>query len=209
MAGQFHSDSDDPLTYLAVTAQQHPPGSLPRQLALTQLVKGLLQSGKLYRPYSPCNSNYEEIYREAQQNLFLYLCQNLERYQPERSSIITWVNMLMERRFFREASIQSRDAPLSLYDLDNISQPENSLSPSEILKKCLELDPDNFFKSEHIENYPEANFQQIALKRLSGKTWKTIAEELNLRIPTLSSFYQRSLKKFSAFLKDYYLDYDA
>jgi hypothetical protein len=46
---------------------------------------------------------YEEIYAEAQQRLFLHLCEKIDQYNPELE-VMQWANFLMRRRFFIEAS---------------------------------------------------------------------------------------------------------
>lgn len=90
------------LQELASTAQQYPQLSEQRQIALTKLVRIILHSGKLCYPQRRQYSTniYEDIYNEALQELFLYICQNIDKYDSERSSVIRWVNFLLERRFF-------------------------------------------------------------------------------------------------------------
>jgi DNA-directed RNA polymerase specialized sigma24 family protein len=115
--------------------------------------------------------------------------------------------MLLERRFFKEAipTILDRQGleKMSLSDLDRLIPPEDPPLLMEILKECIETDPENLFKQENIENHPQANFQALALRRISGKSWKEIAVEFNLKVPTVSSFYYRCLTKFSKKLKIY------
>jgi DNA-directed RNA polymerase specialized sigma24 family protein len=199
------------LKQLARAAQQQPPLTLLRQLALRQLVNGILTSGRLCRP-QPGNFSgvYEDIYDEAVQELLLYICQNIDKYNPERGEVMAWVNVLLERRFFKEAIPKIMDKQdiqrMSLSDLDEIAPPESNPCLTEIIKQCIELDPENLFKKEHIENHPRANFQALARRRLLGKSWKEIAAEFDLKISTVSRFYDRCLNKFSAKLKEYCTD---
>ncbi|OKH30841.1 hypothetical protein NIES2119_30165 [[Phormidium ambiguum] IAM M-71] len=198
---------DDRLRQFAIQAQKHPPMTVGRQQALMRLVQGILQSGRLCRPYrGQFEGIYEDIYEEAKQEMLLYICQKIESYNPEKSPVMRWVNFLLEKRFFPEAIpkvMNDKNSKNSLDDLDKLMDSEEGSHLSEILKECIESDPEDLFKNEYIENHPEANFQTVALKLLAGKTWKEISEELNVKIPTLSSFYRRSLKKFAAKLREY------
>jgi hypothetical protein len=195
---------DEQLKQLAIWAQQHPPLTQGRQLALRQMVNGILQSGRLCRPHRGQFSGvYEEIYDEALQELLLYICQNIDKYNPERGSVMAWVNVLFERRFFKEAIPRFLDKRISLPDLDKIASSESTPSLTEIIKQCIELDSENLFKNEHIENHPQANFQALAKRRLLGKSWKEISAEFEIKISTVSRFYDRCLNKYSAKLREY------
>lgn len=198
---------DEQLKELAIQAQQHPPMTQGRQLALRKLINGIVQSGRISRPQQgQFFKNYEHIYDEAVQELLLYICQNIEKYDPERGSVMAWVNVLLERRFFKEAipkiigkqNIQK----MTLSDLDNLPSPEMTQSLTEILQECIELDPDNLLKREYLQNYPAANFQALLQRRILGKSWQEIAVEFNINIKTVSSFYYRSVNQLSAKLRE-------
>lgn len=203
---------DEQLKQLAISAQQHPQLTQGRQLALTQLVQAILKSGRLCRPQrDKFLYRYEEIYEEARQELLFYICQHIDKYNPERGGVMTWCNVLLEQRFFKEAipkvlgkqSIQK----MTLSDLDNLAPLEEPPVLTEIVKECIESDPDNLFKKDHIENYPAANFQALASRRILGKSWKEISAEFDIKIPTVSGFYYRCLNKFSSKLKEYCIEH--
>lgn len=199
---------DEQLKQLATLAQQYPSRTRKRQLALTQLVQVILKSGRLCRPHrGQFLHRYEEIYEEAQQELLFYVCQHIDKYNPERGSVMAWCNVLLERRFFKEAIPKVMDKQgmqrITLSDLDNLATPEEPPVLTELLKECLESDSENLFKTEHVEDNPVANFQALALRRILGKSWKEIAAEFDTKIPTVSSFYYRCLNKFSEKLKEY------
>ncbi len=200
---------DSHLLQLAISAQRHPPRSQERQLALTKLVNGIVRAGKLCRPQRSQFSAgvYEDIYNEARQELFLYICQNIDKYEPERASVMAWVNVLLERRFFKDAirKIQTHRCrmKMTIADLDNFASPEKPKDLTEILKAYIESDPEEIFKNEHIEKSPQVNFQALVKRRMSGKSWKEISTEFGMKIPTLSSFYYRCIKKLSPKLKEY------
>ncbi len=203
-----NNELDEQLKQLAISAQQHPPLTQGRQLALRKLVNGIVQSGRLCRPQrGQFSGSYEDIYDEAVQELLLYICQNVEKYNPERGSMMAWVNVLLERRFFKEAIPKILDQQglqkMTLSDLDNLLPPEETESLTEILKECVESDPENLFKKEYLQNYPAANFQALLQRRILGKSWKEIAVEFDINIKTISSFFYRCVNKFSSKLKEY------
>jgi len=205
-----NNELDEQLKLLAISAQQHPPLTQGRQLAVRKLVNGIVQSGRLCRPQrGQFSGSYEDIYDEAVQELLLYICQNIEKYDPERGSVMAWVNVLLERRFFKEAIPKILGKPnlqkMTLSDLDNLAPSEETESLTEILKECIELDSENILKKEHLQNYPTANFQVLLQRRFSGKSWKEISAEFDINIKTLSSFYYRCVNKLSLRLREYCL----
>lgn len=211
-------DLDEQLKLLAVDAQQHPPKTAQRQRSLARLVSLICQSGKLVRPYyGQFQGLYEDIYAEAKQQLFLYLCTEIDRYNPELE-VLQWANFLMKKRFFVEASrdamptapkgidrSQMKCVTLDMLD-QQISMEERSpaiTSLSDEVLQCIREDCDGVFQNTHIVKNPNANFQYIALRFLAGYSWKEISEELDVKVVTLSSFYQRCLTKFAPKFKEY------
>ncbi|MBW4562707.1 MAG: sigma-70 family RNA polymerase sigma factor [Mojavia pulchra JT2-VF2] len=201
---------DSHLLQLAFLAQQHPPRSPGRQIALTKLVNGIMRSGRLCHPQKSQYpvAVYENIYDEARQELLLYICEKIDKYDAERGSVMAWVNVLFERRFFKDAirKIQTQQGiqRINVADLDNvIALPQEPKTLTDILKECIESDPEDIFKNEHIEKCPQANFQALATRRMLGKSWKEISAEFEIKIPTVSSFYYRCVNKFSSKLKEY------
>lgn len=204
---------DDYLQLLADEAQRHPAGTRKRRQALAKLINVLQNSNRLTRPRSgQFQGFYEEIYREALQRLFTYVCDRIDAYNPERGKVLQWVNFLLGKRFFIEASreilpavpkgIDARKVTrLSLDELDANNpielNPQLTPSLSDDLKNYLQEDPNDIFQNTCIGSQPRANFQYIALKRLEGYSWKELSQDLNLGMSTLSSFYQRSISKFS------------
>ncbi|WP_407882971.1 sigma-70 family RNA polymerase sigma factor, partial [Scytonema sp. NUACC26] len=138
---------DSHLLQLAISAQRHPSRSQERQLALTKLVNAIVRADKLCRPQKsqfPAGV-YEDIYNEARQELFFYICQNIDKYEPERGSVMAWVNVLLDRRFFKDAirKIQTHHSrmKMTIADLDNFASPEKPKDLTEILKEYIESDP--------------------------------------------------------------------
>jgi hypothetical protein len=96
--------NEQQLQALALQVQQHPMGTTARRIILSKLIDTIYRSRQLARPYQgQFQGVYEDIYQEAVQNLFLYICKNIDKYDPQRGEFMTWVNMLLTKRFFPEA----------------------------------------------------------------------------------------------------------
>lgn len=191
---------------LVIQAQSHPLLSRERQQALTDLIKTVLRSQSLWYPSK--EQFYQEVYDEAIQNLWLYVCQEVDRYDTELGSVMAWLNMLLRRRFYREALVQFTNYYWKkANDLERFYPQfipvENSPLLSQRLQECIELDPEGIFQSEHIENNPKANFQELLKRRLSKESWSDISKELGIGVSTLSNFYQRCVKKYQQKFQDY------
>lgn len=210
---------DKRLRQLAIAAQEQPKGSAARQRALTELISAILQSRKLCRPRrGQFRVLYEEIYAEALQRLFLFVCDRIDDYSIQKGEVLQWANFLLKRRFFIEASrdylpavYKGMDARsvkrLTLEQLDQNSPAD--LNPqlvpllSQEIIDCLKEDPDGLFQGAYITDRPTANFQYLALKKIEGYAWKELSAEFDIPVPTLSSFYRRSLARFASTLKGY------
>jgi DNA-directed RNA polymerase specialized sigma24 family protein len=209
---------DAHLKQLATEAQRHPLRSPERQQALAQLVAEIWRSHKLVRPHrGQFQGQYEEIYAEAQQNLFLYVCEQIDRYNPEHE-LMQWVNFLMKQRFFTEASRNllaiapktadrqpSQRITLEVLDKQNPIEvrSQSNASLSEEVIQGIREDPEGLFVRTYIEKKPNAHFQHIALRFLEGHSWKDISVELDVKVVTLSSFYGRCLTKFAPKFREY------
>ncbi|MFP4299835.1 MAG: sigma-70 family RNA polymerase sigma factor [Spirulinaceae cyanobacterium] len=212
---EFDGQLDEQLKQLALTAQQYPFRSLERQKALNQLISFLQQSGGLCSPKRTDGAQYQEVKDEGRSRLFKYICENIDKYNPEKGEVLQWANFLLDKRFYieayRELNTEGRNMPPrpSLDDLENLQMiseiPEES--PIEELRRFIAEDPENVFQKAHIQGHPKASFKFIALQKLDGYSWEEISQQLhNIPVPTLSSFYQRSLKRFISLLRDYLSD---
>ena len=196
---------EERLLELAIAAQGQPPRSLQRQRTLNQLVEEILHSGQLCYPYKgrfPPDL-YEEIYEEAVQQLWIYICHNIDKFNPARASVFAWVNTLFERRFFRDEIKVVRRRSKEILMEDNFGKSEENPLLSELVRKAIEDDPENVFATTHIRGEPRANWRFIALQRLDGKTWKEIALELNRPLNTVREWYFRNLPAIAAKIKQY------
>ncbi|NJL51499.1 MAG: sigma-70 family RNA polymerase sigma factor [Hydrococcus sp. SU_1_0] len=215
---------DERLKQLAIAAQQHPPKSRERQKALARLITALQVSRKLVRPRrGEFQGFYEEVYAVALQLLFAHICEKIDTYDPKRGEVLQWVNFRLEREFFIKASREYLPTlpkgvdpktckRLTLDDLDknNPHEVNPTLVPliSQQVLECFEEDPEGIFQRSHIQGNKQgnkdANFKFLAIKRLEGYSWEEISVKLDgIKVPTLSSFYQRCLTEFAPKIKEY------
>jgi DNA-directed RNA polymerase specialized sigma24 family protein len=200
--------TDEKLKQLGLEAQKTPPESELRSYALTELIKAIQLSGRLCRPYQETFAPqfYQLLYEEAVVITLTYVCLHIELYDLERGKgkFMNWVNFRLEkaiiecRRKFNHW--QTKELP-TITDLETINQPEISPLLSELLYKYIEEDANQIFSQIHIRNRPDANFRAIALAKFNGYSWEEIAENFQLTVSTLSSFYQRSCQKLAPLLK--------
>jgi DNA-directed RNA polymerase specialized sigma24 family protein len=192
------------LKSLGLAAQKYPVNSELRRYALGELIEAIRWSNRLCHPHKEKFSPqfYELIYEEAVLETLIYVCTHIDKYDPERGDkkFMNWVNFRLDklvlecRRKFN--NIQTQQLP-SLKDLDNLVRPQEQPLLSEIVRQYIEEDPKDLCKKIHIKNHAYANFQAIALARFSGKSWEEISQELEIAIPTLSSFFQRCCNKLA------------
>ncbi len=208
---------DEQLLCIIAEARKHPSGSPQRQKNLTKIIR--LVGNKLWKENTP-------YYQDALQQTWLYLCQNIcegntgKSYDPNRSSIVTWLNFYLKKRLqdlyinnqkeqFRTVSTPSVQLGLGETErtvtlVENIPAKPEVQPLLEDVTSWVETDPDGELRRIHITNHPQVTCQVLILRRLPPETsWKTISQEFNLSISTLSSFYQRQclprLREFGKF----------
>ncbi|MCT7952935.1 hypothetical protein NG798_24345 [Ancylothrix sp. C2] len=195
---------DDLLKQFTLEIQQQPQNTVLRRHLLGELVEAIRLSGKLCRPHREkfTPDFYELLYEEAVIRTLAYLCKNIDQYDPERGQsqkFMNWVNFRLDKMVIecrREFTNSKVDSLPNLADLENFSQPAEEDSLLTETQNYIASDPRNCFKKEHIRNRPDANFQAIALARFAGKSWEEISTIFDIKIPTLSSFFQRCCVKF-------------
>lgn len=84
--------TNDNLTQLALEAQQHKPQTQQGQHALRELLSAIRLSRKLARP-----SQYSaDVYDDAVTRTLLWVCQNLNAYNPDKGKFMAWVNYRLD-----------------------------------------------------------------------------------------------------------------
>jgi hypothetical protein len=205
-------DLNQTLQQLALQAQQQTGAA--RSRTLMQLWETLYRSGKLYRPpRDRLPGNYQDIYDKAVFRLMEYVLRRIDRYDPSRASVLTWVNMKLDRSFLRDVIIewsqeQAHFQVPSLADLDtpdlleNLPTPPDDPFPSELIQQCLETDEGDRFKTACMKKYPWVNFQQIALLyHRDGYSLTAIADQFQIPYTSLVTFYQRRLEAFAPLIQ--------
>jgi hypothetical protein len=207
------SQLEERLRQLVQQACSHPAGSAERQKALTRIVQ--LVRPKLWKENTP-------YYQDALQQTWLYFCHNLcegrtgECYNPDRGSIVTWLNFYLKRQLqqfqIKEQAQQaktvsgavqgrSNDADAPPDPVDNLPAPPDVPPLLDEVKRWVEADSSGELRRAKLANCPGLNCQALILRRLPPETnWKDLADDYNLPISTLSNFYQRQcmprLRKF-------------
>ncbi|HEY9829146.1 MAG TPA: sigma-70 family RNA polymerase sigma factor [Stenomitos sp.] len=200
---------EERLDSLVTEACKHPPGSAARQRNLTRIIR--LIGPKLWRENTP-------YYQDALQQTWVYFCQNIcegktgRAYDPERGTIVTWLNFYLKKRlhdFYTKQIVDGNNiVPPKLDDsgenpnpLENIASEPDVPPLLEQVQQWVEEDVDGELRRIHIANRQDVTAQVLILRRLPPETsWKDLATEFNLSVSTLSSFYQRQclprLRKF-------------
>ncbi|MBE9068305.1 sigma-70 family RNA polymerase sigma factor [Leptolyngbya cf. ectocarpi LEGE 11479] len=182
-------------------ACRHPVGSSIRQKRLTQIVR--LISDQLWKE----NVSY---YQDALQKTWIYFCNNLceaktgRVYDPQRASVVTWLNAYLKRRLQDEAidradkdNITAKPQPnlageagVSIDPIDRLpAKPDIPPMLKEVMQ-WAETAPQ--LQQIHITGHPNITGRLLILKRLPPEIpWKVLAAELDVSIGTLASFYQR------------------
>jgi len=214
-----NEDFNKLLQQLAQEAQQHPPLSSQRQLALSKLVHEILRSRQLVRPqkgrWTP--DLYENFYNEALQKTLLDICQKIDNYNSTHP-VMAWVNFLFKNYFINVVNERDRQGltylptheikktirTLSLDELDRYSPLEEAFSKAQLLRQFLEDDPENLLVNERLRKRPEVTFQYLArAKFVEGRTWDDIGTNLGISLQTLCSFFERRLQKLMPYFKRY------
>jgi hypothetical protein len=187
--------------------------SLDKQVALTNLVGELMQ--QINKQPKPQTDSSRYVYEEALQETCLYICKNIDKYDPERGTVMGWVVFLLKMRKINAfhwvnwdvksiyAYTAKEESEVNLYDI-YVSPVVNSL-PSEKLLEFIKEDPEGLLQRTLFNHNPNASFQAILLKKCEDKSWKEIVQELNLGAThgPIYTFYQRCCDKFASYFTKY------
>lgn len=193
---QVANNLNQQLQQLVALACSYPAKSLMRRQKLNEVVRLVMKSGKLWKENTP-------YYNDALQQTWLYFCRNPEQYNPERCSVITWLDNCLKWRLqdFRskEASEQVRTISAPMQGTEKTTDRIENLPASPDIPPILEetyewaeADLDGELRSTHVKGRPDVTCQILILRRLPPETpWKTIAKEFNLSPSTAPNFYKR------------------
>lgn len=211
----FPADDDEwdqILQQLVFEAQRHPERSVPRQLALTRLMEGIMKFNR-HRLGHPQKGNwppnlYEDFRNEALNRTELEICEKIERYKPEHP-VMAWVNFCLRIHFIRVVEEYYKHSALpSLDELEQDIPVDDTPSEAQLLREFLYEDPDGLLQAKRLRERPEVTFQFLAIEiHVKDRTLNAIAEDLGISYHTLYSFFfERSLPKlkphFCKYLQD-------
>nr|WP_243146940.1 sigma factor [Scytonema sp. UIC 10036] len=203
----------------SLSSEQKQQALLEKQNALTELITVLMERIKTYLP-KPSSINSSYIYEEALQDVLLYICKNIEKYDPEKGSVMSWVVFILKRKKINSFHwLNWKGQVTSIYKdreykestesdkniLDGYCPPNlNNPLPSEKLIAFIKEDPEGLLANTLFKNNPKASFQTILLKRgEEDKSWKEIVQELDLGAThgPVYTFYRRCCEKFAPYFK--------
>lgn len=177
---------------------------------LTQLSTLISRRGCFY-----ATTQLEDVYRNALGDTFLYISQNLDKYEPTKE-VMAWVNESLKWKFlsafnkiFRSRRNEINRRAISLDAILNsnfnglASEPCEAEEQHRLLREFILEDPEGIFKATTTTN--DVTLQDILLMLLDRRTWREIAEEFQIPISTAERFCARSLK--NPRIKDYFYRY--
>lgn len=181
------------LQQLVAEACSYPVRSLMRRQKLNEIVRVVMKSGKLWQENTP-------YYKDALQQTWLYFCRNPEQYNPERCSVITWLDNCLKWRLQDMRSLEAKEQArtIRIPKTEETTNPIENLPSSPDIPPILEetyqwaeADPDGELASTHIKGRPDVTCQILILRRLPPESpWKTIAKEFSLPLSTAPNFYK-------------------
>jgi DNA-directed RNA polymerase specialized sigma24 family protein len=211
-------NEEQELQNLARAAQEHPPQSHQRQLALSKLVSKILHAPNLGHPqrhqWPP--SLYEDFYQEALQRTMLETCQKIDHYNPQ-CAVMAWVNFRLNnqfrdvvREYYRQGVTYISRVERNTFSVSSLDKLERDLPDEEtrgetnLLRQFLEEDPENRLTTVHVKDCRRATFQFLALaKFVEDRTWLDIATQLGISDQTLYAFFYRQLQNFTPYFRKY------
>jgi hypothetical protein len=189
------------LQELVAMALLYPRESLERRKYLTEIIRLITNSRKLWRDYQ------SPYYEDALQQTWQYLSENLHKYDSSKASLISWVNQYLKWRIADYWVIYplQADSEFMISNIPDSSTESNDEFWVRTLEKLIDWvtkDDTQILRRTHIREHPEANCQSLILRKIQpNNKWKILSTELGISIQTLSSFYQRKclplLQEFS------------
>ncbi|HAO10888.1 MAG TPA: hypothetical protein DCQ51_06890 [Planktothrix sp. UBA8407] len=189
-----------------------------KRKALTALIQGIEKQLP-----SLCQHGFNaDIDMQAHQELFFYICKNIDNYQKNQP-VMHWVRTVLPFKkidaynFNTQRKQGNQTAQVYSTDVTSIDKKTGQtlldrhqlteVNPSNFqeLVTIIKEDPEGLFRNKLFKKNPKANFQAIALMRLDEIKWEEIVEKLEIGNTTgpVSTFYQRCYKEFKATIEEY------
>lgn len=179
---------------------------IKRRIALTKFLQAIYQhKNLLVMPSYTMMPDYEEIHQQALQDTLLVVSQKIDSYESGKP-LLPWIAGIFRNKFY-DALKRHRPNKVNFISLDCFSYNLSSLSQDDLRQTMQDFlldDPENILKTTTVRGCPHITLQKLLwLIHIEDKTWETIAAELNSKISTLSSFYQRNIQKHKAYFQKY------
>jgi hypothetical protein len=169
-----------------------------RRRTLNCLVTLMQRSGKLWRGGGSVEAG---DLAEAESRTWLYFCQHLDDYKPEKSSVIHWYNTYLSYRLldiYRERTTDLITFRPPILDEDGVPMfAQDPAAPPEspdILAHIRQWLEDNRaeFEAIHMRDRPHIHCCCLIRARLPDQDipWKELADRFEVSISSLSGFYQ-------------------
>jgi len=177
-----------------------------KRIALTKLLEAIYKHKHLLgMPSYAKMPDYEEIHQQALQDTILVVSQKIDTYEPEKP-FLPWVKGIFKNKFY-DALKQNRNNKFRIVSLDSLDyslKDCKSENAGKAVQDFIRSDPENILKNTKVRGCPHITLQKLMwLILVEDLTWETVATELNSKISTLSSFYQRNIQKHKAYFLKY------
>jgi len=194
---------NDRLRQLALNAQEHPPQTRGRQLALDELIRTVMRSDEFYCPPSSGFSVnvYRELKQEALQELWFKITRAIDNYDPNKGEVIAWINTHFSWRFIDAVAAWRNQGTVDI-DPETVMPTTETPSLTDQLRDLITEDPDGIFREKHITDHPEATFKTLVSRRIAGESWEHMAAEFGITSVRIRVFYHRSLRQFQSYLRE-------
>ncbi len=126
---------------------------------------------------------------DAVQEVFVRLWKTADRYDQDRSALVTWV-MLIARRHLVDKLRRNR-ARLKAASLDQPQAPAHPAAAGEVSR--MDMDERMSTVMQRIQSLPDLQRTVVIRAYLGGQTLRQIGEELNTPLGTIKSALSRAL----------------
>ncbi|MEO1430820.1 MAG: hypothetical protein AAFV71_17505 [Cyanobacteria bacterium J06633_8] len=201
--------------------QLYPPKTEEYLSACQQLFYATRLSGKAKRPYLNYRTSnyYPDIVHEYEIRVWRFICEKItyfdhsNSHNQNNSSIshfMNWLNGCSKNLFLKALDKHKRIAPSLLLiednpndnDYTNIPDTKQELTLSAKIINLIKQDEAGIFKSEYIRDKPHSNFRAVVILLCDGHKMKNIAEQFDVPLQSLHTFYKRCINKYRDYIQD-------
>lgn len=202
--------------------QLYPPKKEEYLSVCQQLFYATRLCGKTKRPYINyrTSNSYPDIIHEYEMQVWRFICEKIKDFDHSNSRnknnssishFMNWLNGCSKNLFLKALDKYKKTSPDLLLiennvnddnDYTNIPDTKQELSLSAKIINLIEQDDTGVFQSEHIKNKPKANFRAVVLRLHNGDKMKNIADQFEVPLQSLYTFYKRCINQFRKYIQD-------